>query len=45
MLFDTENTKMTQLIEAGMAIIHATLEKEKRDEREATVMRKELDLL
>jgi hypothetical protein len=33
-LFDTENAKMTELIGAGMAITDATLDREKRDERE-----------
>jgi hypothetical protein len=44
-LFDTENTRMTELIRAGMAITDATLDREKRDEREVASMRKELDHL
>jgi hypothetical protein len=45
MLFDTESTRMTEIIRAGMAITNATLDREKRDEREAASMRKELDHL
>jgi hypothetical protein len=44
-LFDTKNTRMTELIRVGMAITDATLVKEKRDEREVASMRKELDHL
>jgi hypothetical protein len=33
-LLDTENAKMTELIGAGMAITDATLDRERRDERE-----------
>jgi hypothetical protein len=44
-LFDTENAKMTELIGAGMAITDATLDREKRDEREVATMKKELDHL
>jgi hypothetical protein len=44
-LFDTENAKMTELIRAGMAITDATLDREKRDEREVATMKKELDHL
>jgi hypothetical protein len=39
-LFDTEHAKMTELIGAGMAITDATLDREKKDEEEATSMRK-----
>jgi hypothetical protein len=39
-LFDTEHTKMTELIGDGMAITGATLDREKKDEEEATSMRK-----
>ena len=45
MLFDTKNTRMIELIIVGMAIIDATLDKEKRDEREVGTMKKELDHL
>jgi hypothetical protein len=45
MLFDTESAKMTELIGAGMAITDATLDREKRDEREVASMKKELDHL
>jgi hypothetical protein len=44
-LFDTENAKMTELIGAGMAITDATLDREKRDEKEVATMKKELDHL
>jgi hypothetical protein len=44
-LFDTESTKMIELIRAGMSITNLTLDKEKRDKMEATTMRKELDHL
>jgi len=44
-LFDTKNTRMIELIIVGMAIIDATLDKEKRDEREVASMRKELEHL
>jgi hypothetical protein len=36
---------MTELIGAGMAITDATLDREKRDEREVDAMKKELDHL
>jgi hypothetical protein len=39
-MFDTENSKMTELIEVGMAITDATLDMEKRDEREVDAMNK-----
>jgi hypothetical protein len=42
MLFDTENTRVTELIGAGMAITDATLDMGKMDEREVDTMRKEL---
>jgi len=44
-LFDTERPKMTELIGAGMAITDATLDREKRDERELDSMKKELNHL
>jgi hypothetical protein len=44
-LFDIENDKMTELIRVGMAITDATLDMEKRDEREVASMKKELDHL
>jgi hypothetical protein len=44
-LFDIENAKMTELIGAGMAITDATLDREKRDEREVSTMKKEPDHL
>jgi hypothetical protein len=44
-LFDTEHTKVSELLGAGMAITDATLDREKRDEQEATSMRKELEHL
>jgi hypothetical protein len=44
-LFDTKNAKMTELITIGMTITNATLDKEKRDEREVAPMKKELDHL
>jgi hypothetical protein len=43
--FDIENSKMDELIRAGMAITDATLDREKRDEREVASMKKELDNL
>jgi hypothetical protein len=36
---------MIELIKAGMAIIDATLDRRKRDEREVTSMSKEMDHL
>jgi hypothetical protein len=42
-LFDTKNTKVSEFLGVGMAITDATLDREKRDEREATAMRKELE--
>jgi len=39
-LFDTENTRMIELIGAGMAITDATLDMEKSDEREVDAMNK-----
>jgi hypothetical protein len=39
-LFDIEHTKMTELIKVGMAITGATLDRAKKDEEEATSMRK-----
>jgi hypothetical protein len=41
-LFDTENSKMIELIGACMSITNATLDREKRDEREVDAMKKEL---
>jgi hypothetical protein len=43
MLFDTKNDKMNDLIRVGMAIIDATLDMEKGDEREVASMKKDLD--
>jgi hypothetical protein len=45
MLFDTESDKMTKLIKSRMAITNATLDMEKRDKREVSTMKKELDHL
>lgn len=39
-LFDIESDNMTELIRAGMAIIDAALDMEKRDEREVAAMKK-----
>jgi hypothetical protein len=44
-LFNIEKAKMTELIGVGMAITDATLDMEKRDEREVASMKKELDHL
>jgi hypothetical protein len=41
-LFDTEIAKMTEIIEARMAITDATLDRTKRDEREVATMKKKL---
>jgi hypothetical protein len=45
MLFDTKSANMTNLIEVGMAITDATLDREKMDEREVASMKKELDYM
>jgi hypothetical protein len=42
---NTENAKTTKLIRAGMAITDATLDREKRDEKELAASKKELDHL
>ena len=44
-LFDTKNAKITELIKEGMAITKATLDREIRDEREVSSMKKEFDHL
>jgi hypothetical protein len=38
-LLNTENAKTTELIGAGMAITNATLDREKRDEKELGILR------
>jgi hypothetical protein len=45
MLFDIESAKITELIRVGMAITDATLDREKRDEREVAAMKNKLDHL
>jgi DNA repair ATPase RecN len=44
-LLNTENAKTTELIGVGMAITDATLDREKRDEKELVSAKKELDHL
>ena len=44
-LFYTESYNIIDLVRAWMAITDATLDREKRDEREVSSMKKELDHL
>jgi hypothetical protein len=44
-LLNIENAKTTELIGVGMAITDATLDRVKRDEKELTATKKELDHL
>ena len=44
-MFDTKSDKMIELIRSRMAITDATLDMEKRDKREVSAMKKELDHL